>query len=218
MNNKIKIKPNSKFLNFLIKFCFLNKFITPAADTNYEFNGFNERERERDRRKWNIFHTRYRHWVYQIKKRRNFSHTLKLKPNHPNGSAQKSQDRKKKVKFVEMGRFSSLFSSIELVWWIMKSCHKIVRSIRNTNLKLWADCEKQYVRNTQNSGKTNHGFYTMITCQLTDRCLCLSFWPKTKPLSWLNHRVNRNWPPLTFSCSQNWRHRWKGSVLLRLTR
>ena len=33
----------------------------------------------------------------------------------------------------------------------------------------------------ENGGKINHGFYTMITHQLIHRCLCVSFWPKTKP-------------------------------------
>lgn len=42
-----------------------------------------------------------------------------------------------------------------------------------------------------------------ILHQLTHRCLCVSFWPKTKPLSCLNHRIHRTWPPLTFSSSQN---------------
>ena len=54
----------------------------------------------------------------------------------------------------------------------------------------------------------------MITHQLTQRCLCVSFWPK----SCLNHRIHRTWPLLTFSSSQNWRHPWKESVLQRLRR
>ena len=71
-----------------------------------------------------------------------------LKPNfnHPNGSVQKSQDRKKHVKFGQMGRFYSLFSSIGMAWSIMSSCHKVVRSIRNTTLKLCGDRAKQFVR------------------------------------------------------------------------
>ena len=39
---------------------------------------------------------------------------------------------------------------------IMNFYHKVVRSIRNTTLKLG-------VRDAQNYGKTNHGFFTMIT-------------------------------------------------------
>ena len=92
--------------------------------------------------------------------------TLKPKPNHPNGSVQKSQD---------------LFSSIAMAWCIINSCHKVVRSLRNTTLKLCADCAKQFVRNAQNCGNTNHGFCIMITHQLTYRCLCVSFCQKTKP-------------------------------------
>ena len=72
-------------------------------------------------------------------------------------------------------------------------CYKIVRSIRNTTLKLCADCAKQFLRNAQNYGKSNNGFRTMITHQLTHRCLCVS----------LNHRLYRIWPPLTFSSFQN---------------
>ena len=83
--------------------------------------------------------------------------TLKPKPNHSNGSVQKSQDRKKHVKFAHC----SLFSSIAIAWYIMNSCHKVVCSIRHTTLKLCANCSKQFVRNAQNCGKTNHGFCTM---------------------------------------------------------
>ena len=53
-------------------------------------------------------------------------------------------------------------------------CHKIVWSIRNTTLKVCTDCAKQFVRNAQKCGKNQ-------THQLIYRCLCVSFWPKTKP-------------------------------------
>ena len=36
---------------------------------------------------------------------------------------------------------------------IMNSCHKVIGSIRNTTLKLGADCAKQFLRNAQNCGK-----------------------------------------------------------------
>ena len=45
--------------------------------------------------------------------------TLKPKSNHPNGSIQKSQKRNKYIKFGQMWRFCSLFSSIAMVWCIM---------------------------------------------------------------------------------------------------
>ena len=35
---------------------------------------------------------------------------------------------------------------------------QVVRSIRTAILKLCANCAKQFVRNAQNCGKTNHGF------------------------------------------------------------
>ena len=52
---------------------------------------------------------------------------ITLKPNlhHPNGSVQKSQDRKKHVKFGKIWRFCSLFSSIAKAWCILNSCHKV---------------------------------------------------------------------------------------------
>ena len=65
--------------------------------------------------------------------------TLKSKPNHPNGSVQKSQDRKKHFKFGQMCRFCSQFSAIAMAGRIMNFCHKIVWSIWNTSLKLCAD-------------------------------------------------------------------------------
>ena len=42
----------------------------------------------------------------------------------------------KNIKFGQMWRFCSLLSSIAMPWCIMNSCHEIVRSIRNTTLKL----------------------------------------------------------------------------------
>ena len=95
-----------------------------------------------------------------MRNHRRMAMTLIAKPNHPNGSVQKSQDRKKHGKFGQMWRFYSLFSAIAMVWSIMNSCYKVVRSIRNTSLKLCADCAKQFVRNAQSYGKTNHGFCT----------------------------------------------------------
>ena len=41
-----------------------------------------------------------------------------------------------------------------MAWCIMISCHKVVRSIRNTTLKLCTDCAKHFVRNAQNCEKT----------------------------------------------------------------
>ena len=46
------------------------------------------------------------------------------KPNYPNGSVQKSQDRKTHLKFGQMWRYCPLFSSIAMTWCIMNSCHK----------------------------------------------------------------------------------------------
>ena len=65
-------------------------------------------------------------------------------------------------------------------WCIMNSCQNIVHSIRSTTLKLCADCAKQFVRNTQNCRKTNHGFRTIVTHQLKHQCLCMTFWLKTR--------------------------------------
>ena len=56
------------------------------------------------------------------------------------------------------------------------SCHKVVRSIGNTTLKLCVDCAKQFVRNAQNCGKTNQGFCIVIRHQLIHRCLYVRFW------------------------------------------
>ena len=80
--------------------------------------------------------------------------------------------------------------------WIL--CHMVIRTIRNTTFKLCADCAKQFVRNAQNCGETNHEFWTMIKHQPTHRCLCVSFWPQAKPSSCLNHRIRQTWPPADF--------------------
>ena len=47
-----------------------------------------------------------------------------------NRSVQKSQDRKKHIKFSQMYGIRSLFSSIAMAWSIMNSCYKVVGSIR----------------------------------------------------------------------------------------
>ena len=57
----------------------------------------------------------------------------------------------------------------------------VVRPIGNATLKLCTDCAKQFVRNAQNCGKTNHGFAAMITHQLIHQCLCVCVWSKIKP-------------------------------------
>ena len=80
--------------------------------------------------------------------------TLKSKSNNSKGSVQQSQDRKKHVQ----GRFCTQFSSIAIALCIRNSCHKIVRSIRNTTLKLWADCAKEFMKNAQNYAKKKSWF------------------------------------------------------------
>ena len=86
--------------------------------------------------------------------------TLKPKPNRINGSVQKCKDRKKYVKFGQIWRFCSLFSSITIAYCIMNSCHKVVRSIRYTTLKLWAFYTKQFVRKAQNLHHNNAPAHT----------------------------------------------------------
>ena len=102
-------------------------------------------------------------------------------PNISMGASRRAKTDKKHIKFGQMWRFCSLFSAIGMAWCIVNSCHKVIRSIRNTILELCANCAKQFVRNVQSCGKTNHGFCIMIKHQLTDQCLCVSFWLKTKP-------------------------------------
>ena len=94
--------------------------------------------------------------------------TLKPKPDLPNGSVQKSHDRKKHIKFIRT------------LLTVFFDCNDLSLSIRNTTLKLCTDCAKQFIRNAQNCGETNHGFWTIIKHQLTHRCWCMGFWPKTK--------------------------------------
>ena len=55
--------------------------------------------------------------------------------------ASRREDRKTLVKFGQIWRFCPLFSSIAMSQCIMNSCHKVVRSIRNTTLKYAPICE-----------------------------------------------------------------------------
>ena len=75
-----------------------------------------------------------------------------------------------------------------MAWCILSSCHKVVRSKRNTTLKLCGDRAKQFIRNAQNCGKNNHGFCTMITHQLTQRCLWV-FGQKQNRKCWASTNV-----------------------------
>ena len=64
-------------------------------------------------------------------------------------------------KFGQMWMFSSLFSSIAMVWCPMNSFHNVVRAISNSceaDLKLCADLVKQFIRNVQNCANSNISF------------------------------------------------------------
>ena len=104
-----------------------------------------------------------------------------------------------------MWRFCSLFSSIAMAWCILNSCHKIERWIRNTTLKLCADCAKQFFWNAQKLWILQHDNASARTSMLVRE-----FVAKNKTVIMLQPQyINRTWPPLTLFSSQNWRHRWK---------
>ena len=84
-------------------------------------------------------------------------------------------DRKSMLGSVKCEDFAQYFLRLE---WRGASLILAVRSTRITTLKLSADCAKQFVRNTQNCEKSNHEFWTIITHQLTHRCLCVNIWSK----------------------------------------
>ena len=71
--------------------------------------------------------------------------------------------------------------SIAMAWCIMNSCHKVVRSIKNTTLKLYADYSKQFVRNAQNCGKNQSWILHHDNASADTSMLVREFWPKTKP-------------------------------------
>ena len=60
----------------------------------------------------------------------------------------RAKAEKSKSSSVNCGSFAHFFS-IAMAWCIMNSCQNVVRSIRNTTLKICADCEKQFIRNEQ---------------------------------------------------------------------
>ena len=94
-------------------------------------------------------------------------------------------------------RYSS-FSSITMAWRIMNSWYKVVRSIRNTTLKLCADCAKQFVRNEQNCRKSIMDLAPWwCTSSHIDAC------------AWVFGQTQNCNHVSTFSSFQNWSHRWK---------
>ena len=105
--------------------------------------------------------------------------TLKSKPNRPKWK--RPEELRAKIARQVRSNVKVLFTVFSYCNGV--ACHKAVWSIRDTTLKLSADCAMQFVGKAQNCGKINRGSYTMITYQLTHRCLCVSFWPKTKTLN-----------------------------------
>ena len=101
-------------------------------------------------------------------------------PIIPMKASRRVKAEKSTSSLVNPWRFCSLLSSIAMACCIMNSCHKVVWSIRNTTLKLCAYCAMQFIRNAQNCGETYHGFCTMITHQLTQRCFLLEFLGKNR--------------------------------------
>ena len=67
-----------------------------------------------------------------------------------------------------------------MAWCIMNSCHKVVRSIRNTTLKLCAVCAKQFVRNSQNCGKKQSWILHHDNAPAHTSMLVLEFLAKNK--------------------------------------
>ena len=107
-------------------------------------------------------------------------------------------------------RFCSLFSSIRMVWCVISSCKKVAQSITNIILKfVWSNNKK---KNTQNCGKTSHGYCTTIMHQLTHHCLFLM---ANNNAVIMSQSFNSH---ATFSCFQNWRDPWKDWDLLWLRR
>ena len=74
------------------------------------------------------------------------------------GIVQTSQARKAHVKYGQMWKLCPPFFSIAMAWCIMNSCHKVVRSIKNTTLKLSNDCDKQFVRIVDHTSMLVHEF------------------------------------------------------------
>ena len=144
--------------------------------------------------------------------------TLKPQSNRPYGSVQKSQNRKEHIKFGQMWRFCSLFSSIAMVCgasWILairsyvnkeynlEVRRRLRQAIRQKSTELWKN-ESQILHHD------NAPAHALM--------LVSEFLSKTKLQSCFNHRNQRTGPQLTTSSSKNWRHRWKQSILLRLRR
>ena len=112
---------------------------------------------------------------------------LKPKPNYLNLSVQKSQDRKKslQVRSNDMDFVIVFFDCNGMTH------HEFLPPTCTVNRKYYLEVmrrllncfepenmSEKYVRKILNCGKTNYGFRTVITYQLTR--LCMRFWPKTK--------------------------------------
>ena len=83
---------------------------------------------------------------------------------------------------------SQVRSNFKVVLTVFFDCNTVVhheflpqaRGVKKEYcLEVMCQLSKRFIRKAQTSVKTNHGFCTMIMHQLTYRCLCLSFWPKT---------------------------------------
>lgn len=101
----------------------------------------------------------------------------KPKPGHHNGNDQKIP---KNPYFDKIWMFWLSFSSITILWCIMSSCYKIVRTRWIIIVKLCAASLNQYEETARICGKINHG------CDLT--IMLFGF----------GHRFHRTWYPATF--------------------
>ena len=75
----------------------------------------------------------------------------------------------------------------------------------------------EFIKNAQNCRKCNHEFWTMTTHQLMHRCFSLVFGQKQNRNHASTTVFTRLGPRWLFPLSQNWGHRWKEYILLRLT-
>ena len=77
-------------------------------------------------------------------------------------------------------------SSVKVLLSVLFNCngvahHEFLSQGCTINKEYYLEVIAQSNSSVTDCGETNHGFCAMRTHQHTHRCLCVSFWPKTKP-------------------------------------
>ena len=143
--------------------------------------------------------------------------------NRPMETSRKAKTEKSTSSSVKCEGFAHCF--LRLQWrgasWILAT-----RSIRNATLKFYTNCAKQFVRNAQNCGKTNHEFWMLSFCKKKNSNHASTpagffLFPKLMKGKHFATIVEIKWKSKLFAipksafqkCFEDWKKRWHKCII-----